>query len=315
MSPSNRNEQNFSTLSLKDFVEAQGPLSLPPDEQGRTSSVARRRPLSHPRRREVAAGRRLRIRNSCVQPGRLATRTCANTPWPCIMVLVRESIEEEDFGKRDGPESLHVVRRSDDPFPMDASFPYVSCGRRRSLRSRRGHGRRFPRPNPRRSVAGCRSSSTSSADPAIATVACLVSDGHIAYALHGPTRLRRTRHGAVGAAARRYGANRRRHRQTESRARCSRKSIPPCRFGKRGSTSTSASCASTTLAAWTPSAYGLPPIKPLFDVYEQNLSLHRLMDQLGCSGRRRLRPDARHDQRRCSTAIDPWAGSTMCRTS
>ena len=30
---------------------------------------------------------------------------------------------------------------------------------------------------------------------------------------------------------------------------------------------------------WTPSVYGLPPIKPLFDIYEQNLSLRRLIDQ------------------------------------
>ena len=29
---------------------------------------------------------------------------------------------------------------------------------------------------------------------------------------------------------------------------------------------------------WTPNVYGLPPIKPLFDVYEQNLSLRRLVD-------------------------------------
>ncbi|MEW6633691.1 MAG: S1/P1 Nuclease, partial [Pseudomonadota bacterium] len=30
---------------------------------------------------------------------------------------------------------------------------------------------------------------------------------------------------------------------------------------------------------WTPNVYGLPPIKPLFDVYEQNLSLRKLIDQ------------------------------------
>jgi hypothetical protein len=30
---------------------------------------------------------------------------------------------------------------------------------------------------------------------------------------------------------------------------------------------------------WTPNIYGLPPIKPLFDIYEQNLSLRGLMDQ------------------------------------
>jgi len=30
---------------------------------------------------------------------------------------------------------------------------------------------------------------------------------------------------------------------------------------------------------WTPNVYGLPPIKPLFDIYEQNLSLRKLMDR------------------------------------
>ena len=30
---------------------------------------------------------------------------------------------------------------------------------------------------------------------------------------------------------------------------------------------------------WTPNVYGLPPIKPLFDIYEQNLSLRKLVDR------------------------------------
>ena len=30
---------------------------------------------------------------------------------------------------------------------------------------------------------------------------------------------------------------------------------------------------------WTPNIYGLPPIKPLFDLYEQNMSLRKLIDQ------------------------------------
>jgi hypothetical protein len=94
-----------------------------------------------------------------------------------------------------------------------------------------------------------------------------------------------------------------------SRAGCSRRSIPPCRCGKRGSTSTSASCVDD-LGAWTPNTYGLPPIKPLFDVYEQNLSLHRLMDQtvvaVGAGS------GLMHGTiKAMSTAIDPWAGSTM----
>ena len=117
-------------------------------------------------------------------PGRLAIRTCANTPWPCIMVLVRESIKEEDFGKRDGPD-LWTLSRSDYPFPMDASFPYVSCGRRQaSDRDAATAADSEAEPSVRWRAAGLRERP---APIRIATVACLVSDGHIAYALTART--------------------------------------------------------------------------------------------------------------------------------
>src|SRR5262245_41513070 len=106
MSPITRNDQTFSSLSLKDLVEARDLYHF--------------HLMNKPNVIGTAVGRYL-IRDTEKWPhdtGRdqklTYPRTFGNShvrdySWPCIIVLVREWIPEEDFRKKNGPEPWDVV--------------------------------------------------------------------------------------------------------------------------------------------------------------------------------------------------------------
>jgi hypothetical protein len=106
MSPINRNEQNFPSLSLKDLIEARDLYHFHLMNKANVIGTAVGLYL-------------IRDNEKWPQEGGLDqkltyARTFGNSQvreysWPCIMVLVREWVKEEDFGKKDGPDLWDVV--------------------------------------------------------------------------------------------------------------------------------------------------------------------------------------------------------------
>lgn len=273
MSPTNRNEQSFSSLSLKDLVEARDlyhfhlmnkanvigtavGLYLIRDKEKWPQETGRYQKLTYPRT----------FGNSHVR----------EYSWPCIIVLVRDWIKEEDFGKKDGPDPWDIVPKR--LFLPDGRVVPVcvvwappvaqieTVPRPPVLRPNATFGGGLP------IVVNVQHQSH------VATVGCLVSDGHIAYALTA-------RHvcGEAGtelSVLLRSGLSRIGVSTDKQITRKVFSEVYPALPLRQTWLNLDVGLVRVDdLRAWTPNTYGLPPIKPLFDVYEQNLSLRGLMDQ------------------------------------
>src|SRR5262245_27068997 len=106
MSPINRDDHQFSNLSLKDLIEARDLYHF--HLMNKANVIG------------TAIGLYL-IRDQEHYPQQAAgyqkltyARTFANShvreySWPCIMVLVRDWIQEEDFGKQGGPDPWDII--------------------------------------------------------------------------------------------------------------------------------------------------------------------------------------------------------------
>jgi len=268
---------DFSTLSLKDLVEARdlyhfhlmskanvvgtavGLYLIRNDEawpQARGEGLEPRRKLSYARTFE----------NSQVR----------DYSWPCILVLVREWIDEEQFG-RDGkpapwcavPKRLYLpdgravpvcivlappVPQSETAFQQPVARPQATFGGGLALQVEVQHEERF------------------------ATVGCLMSDGHTTFALTA-------RHacgepGTLVSARLRGGLA---PIGVSSDKQITRKLFsdvyPALPLRQTWLGLDVGLVRLDDIRDWTPNVFGLPKIKPLFDVYEQNLSLRRLIDR------------------------------------
>ena len=152
MSPTNRNEQDFSSLSLKDLIEARDLYHFHLMNKANVIGTAVGLYL-------------IRDEEKWPQEGRYQKLTYARTfgnshvrqySWPCILVLVRDWINEEDFGRKGGPDPWDVVPKRLF-LPDGRVVPVCVVWTPPTPQMRRGHGRRL-RGRTRRSAAGCRSS-------------------------------------------------------------------------------------------------------------------------------------------------------------
>jgi len=273
MSPINRNEQNFSSLSLKDLVEARDLYHFHLMNKANVIGTAVGLYL-------------IRDDEKWPQEGGFDqkltyARTFGNShvreySWPCIMVLVREWIKEEDFGKKDGPDLWDVVpKRLFLPDGRVVPVCVVWAPPRPQIETRP----RPPIPRPNETFGGGLPVFVNvQRQSRIATVGCLVSDGHIAYALTARhvcgepgTELSVLLRGGLARIG--IGTDKQITRKVFSEV------YPALPLRQTWLNLDVGLVRVDDVGAWTPNTYGLPPIKPLFDVYEQNLSLHRLMDQ------------------------------------
>jgi len=196
--------------------------------------------------------------------------------WPCILVLVREWTNAEDFGKKDKPDPWDAVpKRLFLPDGRVVPVCVVWAPPIPQIESRP----RPPIPRPNETFGGGLPVFVNVQQQSrLATVGCLVSDGHVVYALTARhvcgepgTELSVLLRGGFA----RIGVS--------TGKQITRKVFsdvyPALRLRQTWLNLDVGLVRVDDLRAWTPNTYGLPPIKPLFDLYEQNLPLHRLMDQ------------------------------------
>lgn len=271
-----QDDYDFSTLSLKNLVEARDLYHF--HLMSKANVVGTAVGLYLIRTEEEWP----KARGDAVPPRKLTyARTFQNShvrdySWPCILVLVRDWVEEEQFGRKEGP------------------APWCAVPKRLYL----ADGRAVPvctvlaPPVPQSEVTGrqpiARPQATFGGGLALqvdvqnetrfATVGCLMSDGHTTYALTarhacgepGTTVSARLRGGTavVGVSS---------DRQITRKLFSEVYPALPLRQTWLGLDVGLVRL--DDLREWTPNVYGLPKIKPLFDVYEQNLSLRRLIDR------------------------------------
>jgi hypothetical protein len=210
-----------------------------------------------------------------------APRTLENSQvreysWPCILVLVREWIDADDFGQRGNPPPWAAVPnrlylpdgrvvpvcivlappapQSDGPSREPVTLPQATLGGGLPLQVEIQRDWHF------------------------ATIGCLVSDGNTTYALTarhacgapGTTVFARLRDGLVPIGV-------------SSEKQVTRKLFsevyPSLPLRQTWLGLDVGLVQIEDVRNWTPNVYGMPDIKPIFDVYEQSLSLRELIDR------------------------------------
>lgn len=277
MSSGANTDFDFSTLSLKDLIEARDVYHF--HLMSKANVVGTAVGLYLIREREDwprSRGEGSRPLHKLHTPRTLGNSEVRDYSWPCIIVLVREWVDEADFGKEGSP------------------APWDSVPKRLYLPD----GRVVPvctvlaPPMPQGEMPGSEPVAWPNAtfggglpiyvdvqhETHMATVGCLTSDGHTTYALTA-------RHacGEPGTAVDVMLRGGKASIGVSSDRQITRKVFSdvypglPLRQTFLGLDIGLVRI--EDLRNWTPNIYGLPPIKPLFDVYEQNLSLRRLLDQ------------------------------------
>jgi hypothetical protein len=273
MSQINVKEEGFSSLSLKDLVEARDLYHFHLMNKANVIGTAVGLYLIRNKESWPKSGRRARhltyertFSNSQVRPD----------SWPCILVLVRDWIPAEKFGTKNGPAPWDAVpKRLFLPDGRVVPVCVVKAPPVPQIESRP----RPPVPRPNQTFGGGLPVFVDVQHEAhVATVGCLVSDGHTAYALTA-------RHacgepGTEVSVLMRSGLTR---IGVSTKHQITRKLFadvyPALPLRQTWLNLDVGLVRVDDVRDWTPNTYGLPPIKPLFDVYEQNLSLRRLMDQ------------------------------------
>jgi hypothetical protein len=265
---------DFSSLSLKDLIEARDLYHF--HLMSKANVVG------------TAIGLYL-IRNDESWPGELSRpyrkpdypRTFANSEvrdysWPCIIVLVREWVDKEEFGAKGKPAPWDSVPKR--LFLADGRSVPVCIVLAPPMPLEDGPGLE-PVAWPKATFGGGLPVFVDvQQEIHMATLGCLMSDGHTTYALTA-------RHacgepGNVVSAMLRGGLA---QIGTSSDKQITRRLFsevyPGLPLRQTWLGLDVGLVRVDDVRDWTPNVYGLPPIKPLFDIYEQNLSLRKLMDQ------------------------------------
>jgi hypothetical protein len=267
---------DFSALSLKDLIEARDlyhfHLMSKANVVGTAVGLYLIRSKEHwPKKRgESVAPHRPKYARTF---GNSETRDYS---WPCILVLVRTWVDEDDFGKEGNPSVWDVVPKrlyladgrvvpvcvvlappvpqSEGPGLEPVAWPQATFGGGLPLHVEVQHEEHF------------------------ATIGCLVSDGHTTYAL--------TARHACGEPGTEISARLRsglRPIGVSSEKQITRRLFsevyPGLPLRQTWLGLDIGLVRVDNLVDWTPNIYGLPKIKPLFDLYEQNLSLRKLVDR------------------------------------
>src|SRR5689334_21519513 len=266
-----RNDLNFSSLSLKDLVEARDLYHFHLVNKANVIGTAVGLYLIRDEEKWPHEDRYQKLTYA---------RTFGNShvreySWPCIMVLVRDWINEDDFGKHGKPDPWDAVPKRlflpdgrvvpvcvvyAPPLPQNETRPRPPV-----LRPNETFGGGLPV-----FVDVQRQSH-------IATIGCLVSDGHIAYALTARhvcgepgTELSVLLRGGLARIG--VGTDKQITRKLFSEV------YPALPLRQTWLNLDVGLFRLDNMQEWTPNIYGLSQIKPLFDIYEQNLSLRKLID-------------------------------------
>jgi hypothetical protein len=269
---------DFTSLSLKDLIEARDLYHF--HLMSKTKVVGTAVGLYLIRQKEdwpKAQGQGFSPPNKLTYPRTFKNSEVRDYSWPCIIVIVREWIKEGDFsGGKNQPAPWDSVPKRlylpdgravpvcivlAPPVPMDETpgiepvvWPQATLGGGLPLHVEVQN------------------------EEHLATLGCLVSDGHTTYAL--TTRHGRGEPGTAISARLRGGLV---PIGVSSESQIARKLFsevyPAFQLRQTWLGLDVGLVKLHDVGSWTPNIFGLPKIKPLLDLYEQNLSLRRLIDR------------------------------------
>ncbi len=275
MSGSDHDDFDFSSLSLKDLIEARDLYHFHLMSKANVGGTAVGLYLIR-EQEDWPQANRARQRYRPNYPRTLGNSHVRAYSWPSIIVLVREWVDAADFGKKGKPtpwqslpNRLYLsdgrvvpvctvlappVPQVDGPAIEPVAWPKATFG------------------------GGLPLYVEVQNETHLATIGCLMSDGHTTYALTA-------RHacgepGTEISAMLRGGLSRIGVSSDRQIARRLFSEVYPALPMRQTWLGLDVGLVRVDdVGDWTPNVYGLPPIKPLFDIYEQNLSLRKLMDQ------------------------------------
>jgi hypothetical protein len=268
-----QNEQDFGTLSLRDLIEARDLYHFHLINKSKVIGTAIglyliRNEEKWPHENGGAV--------KLTYPRTFGNSQVREYSWPCIIVLVRDWVKKEEFGKVDGAELTDVIPKRLF-LPDGRSVPVCVVWAPPMPQSETRPRPPVVRPN-ETFGGGLPIFVNVQKQSHIATVGCLVSDGQITYALTARhacgepgTELSVMLRGGLKRIG--VGTDKQITRKVFSEV------YPALPLRQTWLNLDVGLVRIDDVRAWTPNTYGLPPIKPLFDIYEQNMSLRRLMDQ------------------------------------
>jgi hypothetical protein len=268
---------DYSSLSLKDLVEARDLYHF--HLMSKANVVGTAVGLYLIRDDEdwpQARGEGARPRNKLTYPRTFGNSQVRDYSWPCILVLVREWVDEADFGKAGKLTPWQIVPKRlylpdgrvvpvctvlAPPLPQGkvppvepVAWPQATFGGGLPLHAIVQH------------------------EEHVATIGCLMSDGHTTYALTA-------RHACGEPGTEIFGRLRGGLSQigVSSDRQITRRLFsdvyPALPLHQTWLALDVGLVRIDDVSDWTPNIYGMPPIRPLVDLYEQNISLRRLVDQ------------------------------------
>jgi hypothetical protein len=196
--------------------------------------------------------------------------------WPCILVLVREWLDETDFGPNGKAKPWQIVPKTL-YLPDGRAVPVCTVLAPPQPSELGGVVAPIIWPHSRFG-GGLPLQVSVQHEDHVATIGCLMSDGHTTYAL--------TARHACGEPGTPVSAILRKGPVpigVSSERQITRKlfsKVYPAFAMRQTYLGLDVGLVRIeNLDEWTCNIYGLPPIKPIYDLYEQNLSLRKLIDQ------------------------------------
>ncbi|WGR98308.1 hypothetical protein MTX26_29280 [Bradyrhizobium sp. ISRA443] len=273
MSNTTQDDFGFSTLSLKDLIEARDLYHF--HLMSKANVVGTAIGLYLIRDKEDWPHARGGVQR-LTYPREFGNSHARDYSWPCILVLVREWIEAGDFGRKDQPPASQIVPTR--LYLPDGRVVPVCTVKAPPISQDEMPGV-APVAWPKATFGGGLPIYVDvQKETHRATIGCLVSDGHTTYAL--TARHACGEEGTKVSAMLREGAS---QIGTSSKSQITHKlfsDVYPALPMRQTWVNLDVGLVELDdVRQWTPNVYGMPPIKPLFDIYEQNLSLRKLIDK------------------------------------
>jgi len=276
MSQVSSDTASFSTLSLSDLVEARDLYHFHLMSKKNVVGTAVGLYLIRPEDEAPGHAPPDKSTTKAKGPRHLRDAQVREYSWPCVIVLVRDWIPLPDFGKEGGPSPWEAVPKQ--LYLPDGRVIPVCIVEAKPVAQGQVAGT-LPVVWPNSMFGGGLPIYVDvQGETHRATAGCLVTDGHSLYAL--------TARHACGEEGTEIDAIQRRGRRrigVSSGKQLTRKLFsevyPALELRQTWLGIDVGLIRLEDARRWTANTYGLPSIKPLFDVYEQNFPLRRLLDR------------------------------------
>jgi hypothetical protein len=268
-------DYNFASLSLRDLLEARDTYHYHLLSKANVVGTAVGLYLirkGDPWPKKTGEGRSRRRPNK--GPRNLDNSEVRDYSWPCVLAFVRSWAKEEEFGPSGKyepaqivPKTLYMADGRAVPVCVVEAPPVTALPERV-----------LPGPRPAHTLGGgCAILVDIQGETHQATAGCLVTDGHTIYAItarHACGEPGETIYSVLRGGSERIGIS-----SKKQLTRADFSDVYPEFPNRRSSVALDIGLVRVQrIADWTSNTYGLPPLGPMADLHEHNLSL-RLIDQ------------------------------------